>query len=133
MYAKLFTSIYQGTLRGNSHGLLVFTNLLAHADQSGHVDMHFRAIADEVGLSVDEVKAACREWVASNPRKMPNEGDILGLIGKARAFKVARLPKPSEPREEYRGGNAPTPEQKEKANELLQKMGFAPKRFGGEA
>lgn len=58
MYAKLFTSIYQGTLRGNSHGLLVFTNLLAHCDKDGVVDMHPRAIAEEVGLSVDQVRAA---------------------------------------------------------------------------
>lgn len=58
MYAKLFTSIYQGTLRGNSHGLLVFTNLLAHADMEGRVDIHPKAIAEEVGLSADEVKAA---------------------------------------------------------------------------
>lgn len=57
VYAKLFTSIYQGTLRGNSHGLLVFTNLLAHADMAGRVDIHPRAIAEEVGLTVDEVKA----------------------------------------------------------------------------
>jgi len=58
MYAKLFTSIYQGTLRGNSHGLLVFTNLLAHADKDGLVDIHPKAIAEEVGLSIDEVKAS---------------------------------------------------------------------------
>jgi hypothetical protein len=58
MYAKLFTSIYQGTLRGNSHGLLVFTNLLAHADMEGRVDIHPRAISEEVGLTVDEVKQA---------------------------------------------------------------------------
>jgi hypothetical protein len=58
MYAKLFTSIYQGTLRGNSHGLLVFTNLLAHADSEGAVDVHPRAIAEEVGLTVEQVKAA---------------------------------------------------------------------------
>ncbi len=58
MYAKLFTSIYQGTLRGNSHGLLVFTNLLAHADMEGRVDIHPRAIAEEVGLTVEEVKQA---------------------------------------------------------------------------
>lgn len=58
MYAKLFTSIYQGTLRGNSHGLLVFTNLLAHADMEGRVDIHPRAISEEVGLTVEEVKQA---------------------------------------------------------------------------
>ena len=58
MYAKLFTSIYQGTLRGNSHGLLVFTNLLAHADKTGFVDVHPRAIADEVGLDIAQVRSA---------------------------------------------------------------------------
>lgn len=56
MYVKLFTSIYQGTLRGNSHGLLVFTNLLAHCDKDGIVDIHPRAIAEEVGLTIEEVK-----------------------------------------------------------------------------
>ncbi len=58
MYAKLFTSIYQGTLRGDSNGLLVFTNLLAHADSSGHVDIHPRAIADETGLPIEQVRLA---------------------------------------------------------------------------
>jgi hypothetical protein len=64
VYAKLFTSIYQGTLRGNSNGLLVFTNLIAHCDKEGVVDMHPRAIAEEVGLSVDQVKAALLELEA---------------------------------------------------------------------
>lgn len=58
MYAKLFTSIYQGTLRGNSHGLLVFTNLLAHCDREGIADIHPRAIAEEVGLPIDAVRSA---------------------------------------------------------------------------
>lgn len=57
MYAKLFTSIYQGTLRGNSLGLLVFTNLLAHADSAGCVDVHPKAIAEEVGLTIEDVRA----------------------------------------------------------------------------
>lgn len=58
MYCKLFASLYQGTLRGRAHEILVFTNLLAHCDANGVVDKHPRAIAEEVGLSVDEVKAA---------------------------------------------------------------------------
>ena len=58
MYAKLFTSLYQGTLRGNSHCLLVFTNLLAHCDKTGSCDIHPRAIAEEVGLTIDQVRAA---------------------------------------------------------------------------
>lgn len=61
MYAKIFTSMYQGTLRGNSHGLLVFTNLLAHSDKNGEVDIHPRAISEEVGLTIEQVKAALIE------------------------------------------------------------------------
>ena len=58
MYCKLFASLYQGTLRGRSHEILVFTNLMAHASKDGYVDKHFRAIAEETGLTIDEVKAA---------------------------------------------------------------------------
>lgn len=58
MYVKLFSSIYQGTLRGNSDGLLVFTNLLAHADRDGVADIHPRAIGEETGLPIDRVKDA---------------------------------------------------------------------------
>lgn len=58
MYCKLFASLYQGTLRGRAHEILVFTNLLAHCDATGMVDKHPRAIAEEVGLTVDQVKEA---------------------------------------------------------------------------
>lgn len=58
MYCKLFASLYQGTLRGRSKEILVFTNLMAHATKDGTVDKHFRAIAEETGLDIDEVKAA---------------------------------------------------------------------------
>lgn len=58
MYAKLFTSIFQGTMRGNSHALLVFTNLLAHADAHGIADIHPRAISEEVGLTLEQTKDA---------------------------------------------------------------------------
>lgn len=58
MYAKLFSSLYQGTLRGRSNEILVFTNLLAHCDKEGYVDKHFRAIAEETGITQDDVKTA---------------------------------------------------------------------------
>lgn len=58
MYCKLFASLYQGTLRGKANEILVFTNLLAHCDKDGFVDKHWRAIAEEVGLSIEEVKDA---------------------------------------------------------------------------
>lgn len=58
MYAKLFASLYQGTLRGCSDEILVFTNLLAHCGSDGVVDKHFRAISEETGLSIERVEAA---------------------------------------------------------------------------
>ncbi len=88
MYVKLFTSIYQGTLRGNSHGLLVFTNLLAHADRFGVVDIHPRAIAEEVGITVDQVKAALLELEAPDPesRSPENEGRRIIRVDEHRAW-----------------------------------------------
>jgi hypothetical protein len=75
LYAKLFTSIYQGTLRGNSHGLLVFTNLLAHCDKDGIADIHPRAIAEEVGLAPDQVRAVLDELEAPDEEsRSPEEG-----------------------------------------------------------
>ena len=88
MYAKLFTSIYQGTLRGNSHGLLVFTNLLAHADSAGTADIHPRAIAEEVGLSVEQVRAALLVLEAPDEesRSHEEEGRRITRVDSHRAW-----------------------------------------------
>lgn len=58
MYAKIFKSMFDGTLRGKSDPLLVFVNLLANADKEGFVDRHFRAISDETGIPIERVEAA---------------------------------------------------------------------------
>ena len=60
MYVKLFASLYQGTLRGRADEILVFTNLLAHADQHGVVDKHWKAIAEETGLDKERVVEAIK-------------------------------------------------------------------------
>lgn len=88
MYVKLFASLYQGTLRGKSDGILVFTNLLAHADQSGRVDIHPRAIAEEVGLSEDSVRVALEflEAVDEESRSPENEGRRIVLLDGHRAW-----------------------------------------------
>ncbi len=88
MYVKLFSSIYQGTLRGNAHGLLVFTNLLAHADQDGVVDIHPRAIAEEVGLTQDEVRAALHMLESPDPesRSPADEGRRISRIDEHRSW-----------------------------------------------
>lgn len=80
MYCKLFASLYQGTLRGKSHEILVFTNMLAHADAEGCVDKHFRAIADEVGLTVDEVKVAVENLESPDPESRSPEMDGRRLL-----------------------------------------------------
>lgn len=74
MFAKVFASLYQGTLRGNAHGILVFTNLLAHSDKNGEVDIHPRAIADEVGLPEPAVRDALLYLEAVDPEsRTPTE------------------------------------------------------------
>ena len=71
-----------------------------------------------------EVQAACRAWVSENPRKMPNEGDILAQINAARARHVAALPRRVEELPK------PQPVTKEASLEILAQYGFAPRRMG---
>lgn len=88
MYAKLFTSIYQGTLRGNSNGILVFTNMLAHCDKHGICDIHPRAIAEEVGLSIEAVRSAILELEAPDEesRSPEEEGRRIVRVDEHRAW-----------------------------------------------
>jgi hypothetical protein len=53
----------------------VFTNLMAHASKDGVVDKHFRAIAEETGLNVDEVKAAILVLEAPDPESRSPEAE----------------------------------------------------------
>jgi hypothetical protein len=80
VYAKIFSSLYKGTMRGQSHLLLVFTNLLANASSDGWVDMHPAAIADEVGLTTDEVKAALLKLEATDPDSRSPEEDGRRIV-----------------------------------------------------
>lgn len=75
MYGKIFASLYQGTLRGKSHEILVFTNLIASCDREGFVDKHFKAIADEVGLTLEEVKQAVSNLEKADPESRSSELD----------------------------------------------------------
>ena len=97
MYGKLFTSLYQGTLRGCSDEILVFTNLIAHADAHGHVDKHYRAIAEETGIDVDRVKAALANLEAPDPesRSPEEEGRRIVPIDEHRAWgwRIVNYPK----------------------------------------
>lgn len=80
MYCKLFASLYQGTLRGHSHEILVFTNLLATCDKEGMVDKHYRAIAEEVGLTIEEVKASILILESPDPESRSHELDGARIV-----------------------------------------------------
>lgn len=88
MYVKLFASLYQGTLRGCSDEILVFTNLLAHADIHGIVDKHWRAISEETGLSRERVEAAITNLEAPDPesRSPEQEGRRIVKMDEHRAW-----------------------------------------------
>lgn len=73
MYAKVFKSMFDGTLRGRSDALLVFVNLLANSDREGFVDKHFLAISQETGLSVERVVAATLELESSDRQSRSQE------------------------------------------------------------
>lgn len=80
MYCKLFASLYQGTLRGASHEILVFTNLLAHAGRDGVVDKHFRAIAEETGLTIEEVGTAITNLESPDPESRSPEEEGARIV-----------------------------------------------------
>ncbi len=80
MYAKLFASLYQGTLRGNPDEILVFTNLLAHADSTGVVDKHWRAIAEEVGIPRERVEAAILNLESPDPESRSPEENGCRIV-----------------------------------------------------
>lgn len=76
MYAKVFKSMFDGSLRGQSDAILVFVNLLVSADRDGWVDRNFQAIADETGLSLSRVKAAIQ--LLESPDSQSRSKDLEG-------------------------------------------------------
>lgn len=81
-YAKIFDSLWEGSMRGKSDALLVFINLLTHSEKNGVVDRHWTAIADETGLSVQRTMDAL-EYLES-----PDEESRSDIDGGRR---IARL------------------------------------------
>lgn len=89
---------------------------------------HDRLVKDWMDALQDyplaEVQAACKRAVTENPNKMPNEGHVKAAILKSRAAAIASKPKPVEPER-----TPPTPEQKARVADYMEKQGFVPKRF----
>lgn len=61
MYAKVFKSLFDGSMRGKPNLILVFINILCHCDQEGIADVHWRVISDETGLDAETVLASIKE------------------------------------------------------------------------
>lgn len=58
MYAKVFKSLFDGSMRGKSDLIIVFINMLCSCNGRGVDDRHPKAIAQETGLSLDRVRQA---------------------------------------------------------------------------
>jgi hypothetical protein len=77
--------------------------------------------------SLQEVQKACRAAVLANPNKVPNEGHIVAQIKAARREYLVLNPPAPEPQPDRKPVDAET------ANAIVASLGFAPKRFGGDA
>lgn len=75
MYVKLFSSLFDGSIRGKPDLILVFVNMLARAMPDGTDDRHIRAISDETGLSLDRVQKAINELEAPDPESRTEAED----------------------------------------------------------
>jgi hypothetical protein len=88
---------------------------------------HDRLVSDWMDAlhdyTIDEVQAACREWVMNNPRRMPNEGDIVAEVKsiRAEAWAKRKATLPPEPDPERPRVTA------EAAAEIMARAGFKPK------
>jgi hypothetical protein len=75
MYAKVFSSLWDGSMRGQSDKQLVFIYLLAHADADGVAEIIQGKIADDTGLREDEVFAALSELMSPDPASRTDGSD----------------------------------------------------------
>ena len=75
VYAKVFSSLWNGSLVGQSGPQLVFVFLLAHCDREGFVDIHPRVIASLTGLEEEAVRAALMTLEAADPSSRTPESN----------------------------------------------------------
>lgn len=68
MYAKVFASLWEGSMVGQADAQLVFVFLLAHADPDGNVEKTQEVIAALTGMTVERVNAALGVLCAPDAR-----------------------------------------------------------------
>jgi hypothetical protein len=82
MYAKLFTSMYDGTLAGDWKALVTFQQLLILCDRQGVVDMTSRAITARTGIPIEIIESGLTalEQPDKHSRTPDCEGRRIDLI-----------------------------------------------------
>lgn len=75
MYEKIFRSLWAGSLRGRAHEQLVFIYLFSNCDRRGVADFIHSRIADDIGLTVQEVREAIGRLEHEDPTsRSPDQG-----------------------------------------------------------
>jgi hypothetical protein len=80
MFAKVFKSLWQGSLVGRSDAQLVFVFMLCHADATGEVDYYHPVIAALTGLPEDRVRAAVIELGSADGLSRSPEEDGRRIV-----------------------------------------------------
>lgn len=79
MYARVFTAVFEGSMRGKPDLLLVWFNILAHSP-GGVCDRTPQTMADEIGLPLERVKAALIELESPDPQSRSPEAEGRRII-----------------------------------------------------
>lgn len=87
-FAKVFRSLWDGTLAQQPEAWPVFVFLLAHADAEGVVEMTHAAIAARSGFAIDAVRRAIELLEAPDPdsRTPAQEGRRLVRLSESRSW-----------------------------------------------
>jgi len=88
MYAKVFGSLFDGSMRGRPNLILVFVNMLTRAARDGTDDRTHRVIADETGLELEAVRGAVTELESPDPesRTPDHEGRRIIRLAETRTW-----------------------------------------------
>lgn len=83
MYAKVFRSLWDGTMGPNWYVWSTWVFILAHANRDGHVEMTQEAISARSGIPLDHVRRAILTLEAPDPRSRnpASEGRRLERLG----------------------------------------------------
>ena len=75
MYGKIFGSLFDGSMRGQTNQILVFVNMLCRCNLDGTDDRHPRVIADEIGLPLETVREVLLTLGSPDPESRTPDKD----------------------------------------------------------